>query len=227
MIALRVRTNDWSVQSMSVEEKRAARRANPTNITVDNGREEAWRKTKTTNCAQLLQQSWHLSRSFRAWSKTLFFSLIHVCDSLSSRKIMLWLQQKTFQCDLAHHTCSLLKTMAASARRSLVSVPGSLWSGEGEGDPGTGTQAWLNIRFVHLHTKHSLASFSGSGVGRYGRAVAKNQITVLAAIPLCGGKTLINKTYNTPRVIWEWDSDTTSYILLTWLQVIAIKWEEL
>ena len=56
MVALRVRTNDWSVQSMSVKEKRAARRANPTNIPVDNGREEAWRETKTVNCAQLLQQ---------------------------------------------------------------------------------------------------------------------------------------------------------------------------
>jgi len=55
MVALRVRTNDWSVQSMSVKEKRA-RRANPTNIPVDNGREEAWRETKTVNCAQLLQQ---------------------------------------------------------------------------------------------------------------------------------------------------------------------------
>ena len=66
MIALRVRTNDWSVQSMSVEEKRAARRANPTNITVDNGREEAWRKTKTIYCAQLLQQDWHLSCNLRA-----------------------------------------------------------------------------------------------------------------------------------------------------------------
>lgn len=120
--------------------KKRARRANPANIAVDNGREEAWMETKMTNCAQLLQQDWYRlsARSRESYIELFLLSLMLCLDSLLLEKYCcghLKLHNITAESD---SPCGLL-TMAASARRSLTSVPCRyvVWGG---GEPGTCVQ---------------------------------------------------------------------------------------